>query len=214
MELPIVVDRTLDNGTRLIVFNYRDVTEEALVAATNMDDTERKVIERYTNINRRKEWIAVRYFLQNEFGFSDCKIVYDETGKPSLKNPDMNISISHSSGLAAIIISETMKVGVDVEVKSNKVLRILGKYLSEAEQNFLDRKFKTNHALICWAAKECGYKMFATPGISFTENMRVKPFRLGFNGTIIVKLFTDSGLRDYTLQYEQHADFVLVYGAV
>lgn len=214
MELPIVVDRTLDKGTRLIVFNYRDVTEDELRAATTLDEKEQAVIAKFSNINRRKEWIAVRYFLQSEFGFSDCKIVYDETGKPSLKNPDMNISISHSSGLAAIIISEGAKVGVDIEVKSNKVLRILNKYLSVTEQGFLDRKFKTNHALVCWAGKECAYKMFGIQGVNFTENMRVKPFRLAYQGNIIVKLFTDSGLRDYTLQYEQHKEFVLAYGVL
>lgn len=212
MELPVIFNRTLNEGTRLFVFLYGDFTEEELTEHTKLSDAEKAYLASVSHPNRRKEWVAIRTFLQNNMGFTDCQIVYNEKGAPVLKNPDLNLSISHSSGKAAIILSETQKVGVDIEVRANKVLRTVAKYLSEAEQNFLDRKFRDAHALVCWSAKECAYKIFDRPGTSFKENMRVKPFKLDSFGNIIVKLFTDDGLRDYELKYEQHKDFVVAYG--
>lgn len=212
MELPVILNRTINDGTRLFVFLYGDYNEEELLEHTKLSDAEKSYLESVGHPNRRKEWVAIRTFLQNNMGFADCRIEYNEKGAPVLKNPDLNLSISHSSGKAAIIVSENQKVGVDIEVRANKVLKLVGKYLSEAEQNFLDRKFRDAHALVCWSAKECAYKIFDRPGTSFKENMRVKPFKLDRFGPIIVKLFTDDGLRDYELKYEQHKDYVLAYG--
>lgn len=196
----------------MFVFIYGDATEEELLAATKLTPEEKTYLDGVGHPNRRKEWIAIRTFLQNNLGMADCKIEYDAKGAPTLVNPNNFISISHSSGKAAIILSDSVKVGVDIEVRANKVLRAMDKYLSEAEQNFLDRKFAVAHALVCWAAKECAYKIFDRPGVSFKENMRVKPFRLDRFGPVTVKLFTDDGLRDYTLKYEQHKDYVVAYG--
>ncbi len=212
MELPVILNRTLNDGTRLFVFLYGDYSEEELTEHTKLTDAERAYLESVQHPNRRKEWVAIRTFLQNNMGFADCSVAYNEKGAPVLKNPDLNLSISHSSGKAAIVLSENKKVGVDIEVRANKVLRVVNKYLSEAEQNFLDRKFRDAHALVCWSAKECAYKIFDRPGTSFKENMRVKPFKLDRYGSVIVKLFTDDGLRDYELMYEQHKDYVVAYG--
>lgn len=212
MELPIVLNRFLDAGTRLVVFSYGDATEEELRAVTKLTPEEQSFLESVGHPNRRKEWIAVRTFLQTTLRMPDCKIVYNDKGAPHLTNPDLNISVSHSSGIGAIFMSDKTRVGVDIEVRANKVLRAMGKYLSPTEQNFLDFKYKAAHALVCWSAKECAYKIFDRPGIDFKENMRVRPFKLDRSGPITVKLFTDDGLRDYELKYEQHKDFVLAYG--
>ncbi len=214
MELPILVNRFLDSGTRLVVFAYGDYTEEQLREVTKLTPEEESFLNTVNHPNRRKEWIAVRTFLQNNLQMPDSKIVYNDKGAPHLVNPDLNLSISHSSGVGAIFISDHYKVGVDIEVRANKVLRLMDKYLSPTEQSFLDRKFGAAHALVCWSAKECAYKIFDRPGINFKENMRVKPFRLDRNGSIIVKLFTDDGLRDYELRYEQHKNFVIAYGTI
>lgn len=211
IELPIVLNKEVNDNARLIVFNYRNVTEEELRPYTRLNPEEEAIISKFTNTNRRKEWVAIRYFLQNVLEYKDCNIVYNESGAPKLQNPDLNISLSHSSGLAAIILSDSFKLGVDIEVKSNKALRTQSKYLSEAEMGFLDKKNRGTHALVCWSAKESAYKLLDRKGVQFIDNMRVKPFRLNNEGIVTVKLFYEDGLREYNINYERDAEYVLTY---
>jgi hypothetical protein len=63
VELPVILNRFSDDGSRMFVFIYGDATEEELLAATKLTPEEKTYLDGVGHPNRRKEWIAIRTFL-------------------------------------------------------------------------------------------------------------------------------------------------------
>ena len=79
-----------------------------------LDEYDRNLMKAKKNELVREQFLAIRKTLQLED--PSYKIRYDESGKPSI-NSDLNISISHSKCMAAIVFSEHNKAGIDIEPK-------------------------------------------------------------------------------------------------
>ena len=62
----------------------------------------------------KEQFLAIRKILALEN--SDYIITYDLDGKPTL-NSEFKISISHSHEIAALVISNNLKFGIDVQFK-------------------------------------------------------------------------------------------------
>ena len=60
-----------------------------------------------------------------------------DTRKPFLADEAFHFSISHCGEYVAAIVSKTNRVGVDIEVISEKVVRIKDKFLKREEQQML-----------------------------------------------------------------------------
>ena len=67
---------------------------------------------------RKKEYLSIRLLLKTIL--PNSQISYNKYGGPELVNK--NISISHSKGLSAIIISDK-QVGIDIEKISNQTFK-------------------------------------------------------------------------------------------
>ena len=95
-------------------------------------------------------------------------ITHNEAGKPLFRG--YHISVSHTKGYAALILSKNQEVAVDIEYFSDRVERIASKFLRKDEKaEDLDAK------LVHWCAKETVFKLFSEEKLMF-EDMRVKPF--------------------------------------
>ena len=79
-----------------------------------LDEYDSNLIKAKKNKLVREQFLAVRKILQLED--PSYKIRYDESGKPFI-NSDLNISISHSKCMAAIVFSKHNKAGIDIEHK-------------------------------------------------------------------------------------------------
>ena len=75
----------------------------------------------------KEQFLAIRKILALEN--SDYIITYDLDRKPIL-NSEFNISISHSHEIAALVISNNLKFGMDVQFKESKILNIQNKFLN------------------------------------------------------------------------------------
>ena len=119
----------------------------------------------------REQFLAVRKTLQLED--PSFKIRYDESGKPSI-NSDLNISISHSKCIAAIVFSKHNKAGIDIEHKENKIINIQNKFLNDSEK--LENGYQSNidYLTMIWTAKESIYKALGIKGVSFSDNIIIK----------------------------------------
>ena len=119
----------------------------------------------------REQFLAVRKTLQLED--PSYKIRYDESGKPSI-NSDLNISISHSNHMAAIVFSGYDRLGIDIELKESKIINIQNKFLNKSEK--LDNAYQSNldYLTMIWTAKESIYKALGIKGVSFTDNIVIK----------------------------------------
>ena len=115
---------------------------------------------------RQLEYILTRLLLQQID--KELVISYNQFGAPTLNN-NKNISISHSSDLIAVIISEK-KAAVDIEKISNKPLKIIHKFISNND-SILDNKME---ATLAWSAKEAVYKLHQQGEIDFKKDIIIQ----------------------------------------
>lgn len=98
---------------------------------------------------------------------TDVHLEHLPSGKPKLEG--WHISISHTRGYAAILLSRCWNVGIDIEYSSDRVSRIASRFLRADEQ-----PQNTAEQLAIWSAKETLYKLFSDDQLSFHE-MRISP---------------------------------------
>ena len=118
----------------------------------------------------KEQFLAIRKILALEN--SDYIITYDLDGKPIL-NSEFNISISHSHEIAALVISNNLKFGMDVQFKESKILNIQNKFLNEFEKLNIGDDPTVDILTMVWTSKESIYKAIGIKGISFSENIKI-----------------------------------------
>ena len=118
----------------------------------------------------KEQFLAIRKILALEN--SAYIITYDLDGKPIL-NSEFNISISHSHEIAALVISNNLKFGIDVQFKESKILNIKNKFLNEFEKLNIVGNPSIDILTMIWTSKESIYKAIGLKGISFSENIKI-----------------------------------------
>ena len=133
-----------------------------------LDEYDTDLIKLKKNDLAKEQFLAVRKTLELEN--PNFKIRYDKSGRPSI-NSDLNISISHSNFMAAVVFSGYSRSGIDIEQKENKILNIKNKFLNKSEK--LNNEYETNIEYLTkiWTAKESIYKALGINGISFSDNI-------------------------------------------
>jgi 4'-phosphopantetheinyl transferase EntD len=139
-----------------------------------------------THPHKRLQHLAGRYLLQFLFpDFPYAEILIADTRKPYLPNEQYHFSISHCGDYAAAIASSTNRVGIDIEIPSEKIERIAHKFVHEEEKQWLEKA--VNDALsihdlssvnqqlltVLWSAKETVFKWYSLGGIDFKEHMQL-----------------------------------------
>ena len=137
-----------------------------------------------------------------EMPVRDRKLIisYNQFGAPKL-NDGRKISISHSSDLIAVIISEK-KAAVDIEKISNKPLKILHKFISNND-SILDNKME---ATLAWSAKEAIYKLHQRGEIDFKKDIIIQKI-----DTIKKQIHTTFQKKNLVLNFQKINNHFLVY---
>ncbi len=165
--MPFLKDFIINNDTKIKLWkvNLGELNYYEL------DEYDSNLINSKKNELAKEQFLAVRKTLQLED--PSYKITYDESGKPSI-NSDLNISISHSKFMAAIVFSEHNKAGIDIEHKENKIINIQNKFLNDSEK--LENEYQSNvdYLTMIWTAKESIYKALGIKGVSFSDNIIIK----------------------------------------
>lgn len=136
---------------------------------------EKEKLKKRKNLKHRLEFLASRAALVS-LGIDLDKVLFNDNGAPYLTD-HRYCSISHTDGYSAVVVSE-YKIGVDVEIYKDKIIRIASKFVHPAE-DFVNKS--KNHLKILtrlWTIKEAIYKAFGTPGIRFSKDIQVDPFQL------------------------------------
>jgi phosphopantetheinyl transferase len=95
-----------------------------------------------THPHKRLQHLAGRYLLTElvpDFPLDLIQVA--DTRKPFLANEAWHFSLSHCGDYAAAIVSPAQRVGVDVELVSEKVARVQGKFLTAEELAMLNDEF-------------------------------------------------------------------------
>jgi len=158
----------------------------------------------------QRAFLSVRKLLM-EKGYTDFDLEYDEFGKPHLKDGN-HISISHSHQFSTIVISD-QKVGIDIELQREKILRIADKFVNNQELQRLkgfDNQDYIKKLTVKWGAKEAIFKIRNEKGISFKDHIQVNPFEIRDKKTTAV-LKIENTKQQFYIYFEEIEDFTLVY---
>jgi phosphopantetheinyl transferase len=201
--MPIFFQQEIDGETRLAVWKIEE--EEPFFNVP----LQREI----THPHKRLQHLAGRYLLRHLFpDFPLDLIKIADTRKPYLENEAYHFSISHCGDYAAVIVSKTARVGIDIEVPTPKVEKIKHKFLHEEELRMVSGEWSMVSAenfglqataltqenvnlqdnpqpptpnpklTLLWSAKEAVFKWWSYGSVDFSEMIRLRPFKLQPSG--------------------------------
>jgi len=179
-----------------------------LFRETPLKDVSLARLECMKDERHQKGFLSIRHLLKRA-GYDDFDLFYDDKGKPHLKD-GKEISITHSFDFSAIIISNE-KVGIDIELRRDKVQLIAKKFIA-VEFNYLSKNEQeyTNLLTVIWGVKESIYKLYNQKGLFFKENIEVHPFKLK-DGKGTAEVNYNDFKTFYNFAYEEIENYTLVY---
>ena len=129
--------------------------------------------------------------------------LHEEPAHPHEVSALPHISISHTTGYAALILSDAEEVGIDIEYLSDRVERIAPRFI-----RYDEHAETTLQKLLLWSAKETVYKLFSEDALGFFD-MRLLTFADGLMRVenIKRKIIVD-------VCYETTDDYVLTYAVL
>lgn len=171
-------------------------------------------IQRFSNENRKKEWLSVRVLLLHLCG-EEKRILYHPSDKPYLEDGSYHISISHTKGYVAVSLHPSGRTGIDIEKYGDKVCKVQSKFMQEKEIRDLPRQSteeKVRYLLLCFSAKEAVYKLLGIEGLEIRSHLFVLPFEPSSDkGEFNVKELKTGTDQQFPVKYMIHPDFVLTY---
>ncbi len=195
--MSILSNQQLSNGNQLGLWRI-DETSKAMLDRRPQLAFE---IDSYRNEVRRQERLSVYELLFLMTGDQSLRLSHDDSGKPLLDCRE--VSISHTKGYVAVLLAHEGRVGVDIEYRSDRVLKVASRFLRDDEH-----APTPDAALLHWCAKEAVYKYFSEQHLEL-QQMKVHPFELQKDGQIIVSNL----LLDTTVSVGYHFadDYCLAY---
>ncbi len=161
---------------------------------------------------RTKEWLAARvlaYTLLAQITPEPVLIHREETGQPVCSAGHIQVSLTHSGPWVGALVSGNCGVGIDIEMRGNKVQKLISKFLNEAEIAAVAGDVTMMH--LFWSAKETLYKIYRQKKLQFKENLLLPPVELQTTGQFMGTVQTYNLHQTYAVQYEVMPDYVLTY---
>lgn len=150
---------------------------------------------------RLREQLTTYCLLEAMTGRSDIVVGHTQSGKPFVDG--MEISLSHTKGWAAMILSDYHCVGIDIEYVSERVNRVASRFIRPDEESETLAK-----RLITWSAKETVYKLLSSENLQFFD-MRLGHIADSCKGVVTVEDLQQGGTVE--VSYILNDDFVLTW---
>ena len=164
--MPYLKDFLINNSTKIILWKIIP----GKLSETHLSKHDKDLLKTRKDKNSKEYFLAVRKLLENED--PELTIDYDLKGKPFL-NKQKGISISHSNEIVAIGISNEIDFGIDIQHKTDKILKIKNKFLSKNESRFLGKTDNMEFLIKVWSAKESIFKALGKEGVSFSNDLEI-----------------------------------------
>jgi phosphopantetheinyl transferase len=194
--MPIFFQHQINESTRLGVWKIEE-TEEFFKGNVPLHRD-------LTHPHKRLQHLAGRLLLQFLFpDFPYHLIEIADTRKPFLPDEQYHFSISHCGDYAAAIVSSDKRLGIDVEIPVEKILKIQDKFLSKEEKSQYTVGLPTNDSrlpTLLWSAKESVFKWYGDGVVDFREHIQLKALHEG-NETI--DCFFSKSNTELTIHYRQ-----------
>ena len=172
--MPLVCQQNINEATKMAVWHITEHEDFFLKKVTLSNNI--------THPHKRLQHLAGRYMLPELFEkFPLDLIKIADTRKPFLADEAYHFSISHCGDYAAAIVSKSNRVGVDIEVISEKVVSVKDKFLSQEEQEMINGIINVHHSMLsiqlltlAWSIKETMFKWYGDSGVDFREHLHIK----------------------------------------
>jgi phosphopantetheinyl transferase len=181
--VPLFYQHTINSTTKLGIWKIEE--DESFFLSTV------PLRQNITHPHKRLQHLAGRFLLKYLFpDFPYEEISIADTRKPYLPNEQYHFSISHCGDYAAAIVSSTSRVGIDIEIPSEKVERIAHKFIHENEKEFFvsGEQLLVNRELltVLWSAKEALFKWYSLGKVDFKEDMQLHHFIQKQNDSLVL----------------------------
>ena len=140
----------------------------------------------------------------------DKEIGYSSEGKPHLTDNSSFISISHTKGYVAVILSSVAPVGIDIEQYAQRVHKVSDRYIRSDEQTEPYQDDMTWGLLLHWSAKEAVFKRMENADADLRK-LRLTHFIPQEEGTFQVQELVTAQQELYSVGYRICPDFVLTW---
>lgn len=162
MIMPLLRISQINQGTWLGIYQVEESEEELYINHPFLKDLKDAFWGGYKSRQRRLEVAATHLLLSLMIG-KETGIHHFANGKPYI-SCGYNISLSHTKGYVAVIVSTSHCVAVDIEHRSDRVRRIAPWFVREEEQTE-----ETWQMLLLWCAKETMYKLLSIDRLTLKD---------------------------------------------
>jgi len=206
--MPLFKTITVNNSTKVLIWKVEESIEELSIGISLTKKNQERLDAMKSELHQRG-FLSIRHLIK-KVGLVDADLIYDEYGKPHLKNGKY-ISITHSFTFTGIIVSDEGPVGIDIEKQRDKILKIAHKFTP-----FQEYKTIANHTAlisklnIVRGAKESLYKIYGKKKLRFLEHIYIDDFKFEDErtiGEIRFKKETES----YCIYFLEFEGFTCVY---
>ena len=206
--MPLYKILTVNNTTKVLIWKIEESLAHLSEGISLRKNSEERLNSMKSELHQRG-FMSIRHLLKTA-GYTDFDLTYDEFGKPHLKDGKF-ISITHSFTFTAIIISDEVPVGIDIEMQRDKILRIAHKFTP-----FQEYKTIANHdaliskLTIVWGAKESLYKIYGKKKLRFLEHIYIEDFKFEDEKTIGEIRF-ENETESFNVHFLEFEGFTCVY---
>jgi Phosphopantetheinyl transferase len=171
--MPIFYQQEIDANARLGIWEIKE--EESFFK--QFVPIHREV----SHPHKRLQHLAGRFLLKYLYpDFPSHLISIADTKKPFLPDETYHFSISHCGNYAAAIVSRHYRVGIDIEIPSDKVIKVQHKFVSDAEMAAIHPLTQEDFTRI-WSAKEAVFKWYGNGKVDFKKDICLLSYANGDN---------------------------------
>jgi phosphopantetheinyl transferase len=174
-----------------------------------------------THPHKRLQHLAGRWMLKWLFpDFPYELIQIADTRKPYLANEAYHFSISHCGDFAAAIVSRDHRVGIDIEMPTQRIERISQKFLNDIELVWLEKisyegaaneiTDRTRFLTLLWSSKEAVFKWYGDGEVDFRDHIQLQDFNWLEEGVLNCE-FRKISTVDLAVNYKMFEEICLTY---
>ncbi|SNR14583.1 4'-phosphopantetheinyl transferase family protein [Tenacibaculum jejuense] len=206
--MPLYKTITVNNTAKVLIWKIEESYDD-LFQGTNLTSQSLKRVSNMKSDLHQRGFLSVRHLLR-EVGYEDHDLFYDEFGKPHLKD-GTHISITHSFTFSALIVSKEKKVGIDIEKRRDKIVKIAHKFTPiEEYKSIANHDALVSKLTIVWGAKESLYKIYGKKKLLFLDHIYVEDFSFE-NDTTTGKILYEGTTSNFDINFLEIEDFTCVY---
>ena len=207
--MPICHQEIIGEEAKVVIWEITE-TEFELQSSLSLSSVALQRLSQRKSELHRKGYLAIRQLLKS-LGISPKLHQYDKIGAPYLTDGRF-ISVSHSKDIAAVVISST-SVGIDLEYYKDKIKLVASRFLHPSEFEKPDEIDEIEYLTQIWTAKEALYKLYKKPGLIFSKQLCIKPFKKGSargKGLVIEK----EGTTQFFLNFRRFENYFLTLATI